>query len=666
MFLPPKEQKSENLNHIPSFSGLRLKGETFSSPEKAEKGGGFMRLLGIGLIIIIILALVFIIWQGISYFGLYSSFKDIETSCQRVQTEFQTKDFPGVSESLNNCQENIYLARQKVLEVNALPVTIFDPATVPLINFLDSLYNLTNDVADLNNYFGEFYFTITDDQEQSNKNVLDFISKDLGEVMVLFAELQEDKLELEKTLAVDNFFLNRIRKKFDKPFQSLSGLESTISQNIPYLELLPSILAYDQEKTYLLLFQNSSELRPTGGFWGSYGILKIKNGKVTQFNVDDIYHLDVNIIGKEGMPVPPEPLAKYLAVNQWYMRDANWSPDFLESAQIAQYFYHLEGGEEKKLDGVMAITPKLVEDFLLYLGPIEVDGLYFDRENFLSLLEHEVEIGFEGRNVSSWNRKEILQPLTEKLINKFQESLSFDTITEITAIFETSLASKDIIMYFNDPGLEANILGYQWAGAIINTEKDYLNIIDANLASYKTDLYIERRVDYNLRYVQNENNEHDLIARLEIEYLHSGNFDWKTTRYRTYTRVYVPKGSELISWQGAMENDRIDIPGQVDVYEELDKTVFGAFISVEPQEGGKLIFEYKLPKRIQNQLKGNNYQLIFQKQPGVENKTINIDLELDKPVNNATINFGNLSVFNNKIIIDNLNLKKDLEINLKF
>ena len=33
-----------------------------------------------------------------------------------------------------------------------------------------------------------------------------------------------------------------------------------------------------QEKTFLILFQNNLELRPGGGFIGSFGILKVRHG----------------------------------------------------------------------------------------------------------------------------------------------------------------------------------------------------------------------------------------------------------------------------------------------------------------------------------------------------------------------------------------------------
>ena len=446
---------------------------------------------------------------------------------------------------------------------------------------------------------------------------------------------------------------------------AFDSFSAAISKNVPYLEILPTLLAYDQQKTYLLLFQNSSELRPTGGFWGSYGILKINNGKIVEFDIDDIYHLDVNVINKGLTPPPPEPIAKYLN-KDWFFRDANWSPDFITSANTAEYFYQLEGGEEQYFDGIIAITPQLIEDFLLYLGPIEVDGLSFSRENFLSLLEYEVEIGYQDKNVSSWDRKDIVEPLAEKLIDDLQNNLSLENINEISGIFESSLAKKDILFYFKDPELEQKILGNNWGGAILGTNSDYFYVVDANLASFKTDLYIDRFIEYSLKVVPKPGDDFDLVANLKIEYQHRGNFDWKTTRYRTYTRVYLPEGSQLINWSGVMADDRTSIVGGLDLYNEFNKFVVGGFIAIEPQRGGILEYEYILPERIKNQFKMGNYQLLIQKQPGVTNKTMDVSLNFGKPAIKTIISNGAVSNFGDQLIIDQFNLKEDLELNIKF
>jgi len=118
------------------------------------------------------------------------------------------------------------------------------------------------------------------------------------------------------------------------------------------------------------------------------------------------------------------------------------------------------------------------------------------------------------------------------------------------------------------------------------------------------------------------------------------NIDWRHTRYRSYTRIYVPEGSELISSKGAMTGDLtqtggVPVVGDVDVTKELGKTVFGAFWAIEPRRTGELTFTYRLPQRVADQLNQENYHVLVQKQPGAITE-LTLDLSFGKKLLSAT------------------------------
>src|SRR3989344_28805 len=94
-------------------------------------------------------------------------------------------------------------------------------------------------------------------------------------------------------------------------------------------------------KKYLILFQNPSELRPTGGFPGTYGVVTFKDGKLQDLKVDDVYNLDGQL---QELIVPPIQL-QHITPN-WGMRDANWFIDFPTSARKITAFYKKESGYE--------------------------------------------------------------------------------------------------------------------------------------------------------------------------------------------------------------------------------------------------------------------------------------------------------------------------------
>jgi len=146
-------------------------------------------------------------------------------------------------------------------------------------------------------------------------------------------------------------------------------------------------------------------------------------------------------------------------------------------------------------------------------------------------------------------------------------------------------------------------------------------------------------MDKKINYSFSSDASGKLHAKVAITYKNDGTFTWKTTRYRTYTRIYVPQGSALVGGSGMMENDKILDParrtGKIDVGEEFGKTYFGAFISIEPGAEGTLSFEYILPDKIKNQIAGGLYKLLVQKQSGTPGHPLTLNLNFGKNIKQA-------------------------------
>ncbi len=212
-----------------------------------------------------------------------------------------------------------------------------------------------------------------------------------------------------------------------------------------------------------------------------------------------------------------------------------------------------------------------------------------------------------------------------------------------------SLYEKDVLLYARTPDIQRMLDVYGWTGRAKSGTGDYLWVIDANLAALKTDGVMEKQIAYAL---DARDPEHP-IATVTLTY-HNTNrsINWRYTRYRDYVRVYVPEGSELISSEGAMLNDKTKtggrvIPGTVDVMKDLGKTVFGAFWAVEPGETRALSFMYRLPSSVLlNQKEPGLYTLLVQRQPGSEQR-LTLDLNFGKNIMSASpaeeaVDFGDM------------------------
>lgn len=393
----------------------------------------------------------------------------------------------------------------------------------------------------------------------------------------------------------------------------------------PLLPLLPKALGYPDARTYLLLLQNNTELRPTGGFIGTFGSVTVKNAKLVNFSTENVYNLD-EPAKAYNTKVPPGPIQKYLKQAQWFFRDVNWDPDFPTTAEEAIKFYRDERGPISHWDGVIAFTPRLIEDLLRTTGPITIKDQVFNADNIVEKLQYEVEVGFAKDGINIYNRKQIIDDLAQVLKERILNFKS-DELRALLPLVATAFNEKHAMVYFTDANLQKAAASFNWDNRIKESSGDYVYVVDANLGSLKTDPAISRTINYSLH---PETKDRSMVATVAITYTNQGKFDWKTTRYRTYTRLYVPLGSTLITAEGNEE--------PLAITDSHGKTVFGTFISIEPEDSETLTFSYKLPAGLVNKISQGDYSLLVQKQAGTEAHDLELDIALPFNVNGTVPN----------------------------
>ena len=113
--------------------------------------------------------------------------------------------------------------------------------------------------------------------------------------------LKNNLLTLQKLEAEDNL-PQPVLEKLQRYDTEINLVEETI-------DTWPSLLGFDKGKTYLILFQNNMELRPGGGFIGSYGILPVSNGTPGNLQIHDVYEADGQLTQQVN---PPYGLQRYL------------------------------------------------------------------------------------------------------------------------------------------------------------------------------------------------------------------------------------------------------------------------------------------------------------------------------------------------------------------
>ncbi len=399
------------------------------------------------------------------------------------------------------------------------------------------------------------------------------------------------------------------------------------------IDLVPVFLGFSEPKTYLILFLNNTEMRPGGGFIGSYATVRVSQGKMEVLKVEGTEILDKQT-PDTWRPTPPPMIQQQLGLDRWYFRDSNWSPDYVVGAQKALEFYKAEGGiASNEVDAVIGITPAVLESLLILTGPLTIQGINFTAENVVETLEHEVEYGFEDKGIAFENRKQILQPFFHEILYRLGPDAILHT-GKYFDLFEKLAQEKHVLVYFLDEKVQQFMNEKKWTGQVPSVSGDFVLWVDANLAALKTDAKIQRTLQYSIAPVA-QSTSSTYVATARMKYNHFGVFDKFTSRYRTYARVYVPQGSVLKEVNSVQKNGRKTKITQVDQGIELEKQWFGVFFVIEPQEARELEFIYELPSHIKQQVQGQSYNLLVQKQAGLENIGLTLDLNFGTNIQSA-------------------------------
>lgn len=366
-----------------------------------------------------------------------------------------------------------------------------------------------------------------------------------------------------------------------------------------------------EEKIFLVLFQNNMELRPGGGFIGSFGILKVKDGAVTEFASHDVINFDGRI--PDTVPAP-YPLPETLGVKSLKLRDSNVSPDWAVNAKAAEDFYHMGEGKEE-FDGVIGITTNVLSSFLSITGPVTVPGYpgEYDAETGVLDLEYQVEQAFYKQGISRGDRKAVMHELGNIILAKVKD-LSIPKKYELFKVVLDDLHKKDIQIMFKDEELQSVVKAAGWSGELDQEwRNDYLLLVDSNLNALKSDYRMRRSVDYTIDLRGAERK-----AKVVVTYEHTAKEkDYMTRDYQSFSRLYVPEGSWLERVSG---NAKSAVFGS-----ELGKKYFGAIVQVPLGTTKQVTWEYRLPETLDKE----NYNLKFEKQPGVNDMPVTVTVLRD-------------------------------------
>ncbi|MFH1967142.1 MAG: DUF4012 domain-containing protein [Patescibacteria group bacterium] len=281
------------------------------------------------------------------------------------------------------------------------------------------------------------------------------------------------------------------------------------------------------DHTILLVFQNSHELRATGGFMGSYALLKTKSGQIESLVVEDIYDADGQFTG--FVSAPPGVQEYLSSARGMRLPDSNWQAEFSQSAQnILQYFAL---GNRSNIDTVMAVNHSVLENLLQLTGPVYLPDYHqtITAETAVNLLENRPGAFFAG----SGQKKHLISQLLNQMMLK-TEDLTTDDWSKLLALLPRFVSQKDLQIYSIQPKLQAKLEQLNLTGSWTWPENtDLIGWVESNVGINKVNKYVTRSLEIELKQYQTQ-----IFAQFD-------NTD--SLQYTNYQRVYIPSQWQVVS-----------------------------------------------------------------------------------------------------------------------
>ncbi|MBI2327137.1 DUF4012 domain-containing protein [Candidatus Curtissbacteria bacterium] len=422
-------------------------------------------------------------------------------------------------------------------------------------------------------------------------------------------------------------------KKAQEVFTNLNHIAAIAHESA---NLIEDFTGAGAKRTYLVLLQNNTELRPGGGFIGNFAEITFDEGKLKNVSVEDIYTIDGQL--KEKIEPPVELKAK-LGVDRLYLRDSNWSPDSTLNAKTARDFYKKETG--KDVDGVFTIDLTLVQNLLAKIGPVTLNDYNNEEITAENIFEkgESHEIGFFPGSTA---KRDFFGSLQRALIAKILSSQA-SSWPAIFQVVKDGLSQKHIILAFDNPILGTYVATHHWDNPFPPTyfnpaddateTRDFLALSEANLGANKVNRVLERKIAYEMTIGRDA----DLVAKVTITYKNNSQAEtWPAGKYVNFLRVYAPFAASLFEHKqslrssddpaGLKNGDKQDLK-DVTITTQGNLTVFSTFVEVPVKSEKVVSFTYRIPKNIKLE-KAPYYHLYIQKQPGTEKDPLEFKFNL--------------------------------------
>jgi hypothetical protein len=406
---------------------------------------------------------------------------------------------------------------------------------------------------------------------------------------------------------------------------NLKKMLGTFSKEVPQIQtwiaevnnllpVLPTLLGAGTPTNYLVEILDTTELRPGGGFIGNYGIITLSGGRLTTAHITDTSLLDRPYEVKKSIAYPAAYAWFDIASQGWSFRDSNLDADFPTSARNGEQTYMQEGGNVP-VQGVIAMTPTLLQHVLTITGPIYVPEYQetVTSSNLIARIHFHQLIGIPGQGDGeaatpdghSSLRKRFTELLGEHVLAHIRQ-LPSSSVAKLFQLAVSSLHTKDLQLYFNASPAENLLQRNHLDAAIQAPPGDNLFVVDANISGNKANSLISTSINDQVMIDETGNAVHR--TTLHYAWTLPGPV-YGSPLYRDYARVYLPPGSTLQSENGWQPRG---------VSNAFGREVRAGFFTLTYGKTVTIILVWSVHNAAKKDTSGWHYQYLIQKQVGTQ------------------------------------------------
>jgi hypothetical protein len=405
-----------------------------------------------------------------------------------------------------------------------------------------------------------------------------------------------------------------------------------------WLSLLPTVLGSTSPQRYIFCWENSSEIRPAGGFIGAVDLVTLRHGSMTRkFTGSAIEN------GHFPQIQPPVPEAVTTVETKWIFRDSNVSPSFPMSARLERWFYERDTGVH--VDGVIDFVDQGVPDILSATGPIYLKQYHVtvtshNAEALANRFASENSVKYRGpippggsRNLDTY-RKQFLGFEFAAILHRLQ-TLPPNRWGALSYAMEQAIQRKDILMWSANPAVENAVKLSGADGTLRATPGDFLYITDDNRSYNKIGPYVHESASYRADLVQG----YWLDSVLTLKYHLDPSPSWmegfgpglgtlgNKHQFRDFVRVFVPPGAIVQGVPGLNQTAPLGFIGRsLAGQTAYGLTEIGGWFTMNPGETKVLRIRYAVPANDFSYDNFRQYRLTVLRQPGTRLPGVSVKL----------------------------------------